>query len=76
MLSTLKRKWIVVNWIIIIRVTKRKCNSLIEQLWLNANEAKVDLVIGFARVESIYGKGGDFLNSLMVDAYKIGCGDT
>ena len=29
---------------IIIRVDKRKCNSLIEQLWLNAKEARVDLV--------------------------------
>ena len=62
---------------IIIRVEKRKCNSLIEQRWLDANEAKVDLVNRFC--ESwiyICGKGGDFLNSLIVDAYKIGCGDT
>ena len=63
---------------IIIRVEKRKCNSLIEQLWLKANEAKVELVINrfYESWIYIYGKGGDFLNSLIVDAYKIGCGDT
>ena len=29
---------------IIIRVEKRECNTLIEQLWLKAKEARVDLV--------------------------------